>query len=92
MNRKILVLVYHDENADWHWYGIHEALYVDDDNVPYWVGSKAIKKYDTYHNAVDAWSLLESKSGEVDILNFSEIEEITDRVDYGDDEELNFEE
>lgn len=91
MKRKYLQLIEH--TLPFPHYAIHEALMEDGETFPYWVGSKPIKKYDTYHNAVDAWASMERRSGEVDILHADDIEEITDRVDYSEnEEELNFDE
>lgn len=91
MKRKILQLVFHDD-APWQHYAIHEALVEDGESVPYWIGSKAIRKFDKYAIAVDTWGRMEPRSGQIDIVNASEIKELYDKVDYGDDEqELNFE-
>lgn len=90
MKRKYLQLVEH--SLPFPHYAIHEALMEDGEVFPYWVGSKPLSKYDDYFDAVDAWASMEHKSGEVDIFHFDDVEELMDKVDYGNEnEELNFE-
>ena len=90
MKRRYLQLVLHNNTAFEH-YGLHEALMENGETFPYWVGSKALRKYDNYHDAVEAWGKLDKMSAQVDILEIDDILEIMDKVDYGDDEEeLNF--
>lgn len=87
MKSKIYQLVEHTETQFMH-YGIHEAL-IDDGDI-YWVGSTPIRTYDNYHEAVEAWAVLEPKSAYLDILDSQDAEVYYDRVDYSDVEELNF--
>ena len=87
MKVKAYQLVEHTETGFMH-YGIHEAL-LDDEQI-YWIGSKAIRKYDNYHEAVEAWANMEPRSAYLDILDSEEASEFFDRVDYSDVEELNF--
>lgn len=89
-SKQHLTLVVHDE-SEWEWFGIHEALFYDDELCPYWVGSKAVRKFDNYHEALGAWTYMEKMSAYVDVLYYSEIQELMDRVDYSEEEEeLNF--
>ena len=90
--KKYLALVLHDE-SEWKWYGLHEALLEDNSSEPYWVGSKALRKFDNYNAAVNHWGQVEEMSGFVDILNYTDVVECMDKVDYSEEEqELNFDE
>jgi hypothetical protein len=87
MKVKVYQLVEHTETGFMH-YGIHEALLEGDDL--YWVGSKSLRVYDNYHEAVEAWACMEPRSAFMDILDSDEAKQYYDRVDYSEVEELNF--
>jgi hypothetical protein len=88
MNKKVYQLVEHTETA-FKWYGIHEAIITKNKEL-YWVGSQAIRKFDSYHEAVEFWSKVEKNSSYLDILDSSEAEQYYDKLEYTDEEELNF--
>jgi hypothetical protein len=80
-----------EHSGPWPHYAIHEALYNHEEHNTYWVGSKAIRVYDTYHAAISAWTDMDPMSAEVDIMHIDDIQELIDRVDYSDEEtELEF--
>jgi hypothetical protein len=90
MKRKYFQLVEHSE--PWPHYAVHEALIDDNEILPYWVGSKPIRKYAEYAEAMDAWCKMEPKSAYMDIYAIEDVEELFDRIDYSEnEEELNFE-
>lgn len=72
-------------------YAIHEALYDHEEHETYWVGSKPIRTYADYHSGVAGWADMELMSAEVDIMHIDDIQDLLDKVDYGDEEnELDF--
>lgn len=87
MKTKVYQLVEHKETL-FMYYGIHEAL-LDNEGI-YWIGSQAIRKYDNYHEAVEAWAKMEPKSAYLDILDNEEAQRYYDKIDYSDAQELNF--
>ncbi len=87
MKQKIYQLVEHSETT-FTYYGIHEAL-IDREEI-YWIGSKAIRKYDNYQQAVEAWGKMEPRSGYLDILDDAEASRYYDRLEYTDVQELDF--
>ena len=87
--KKYLQLVFND-TTDWKHYSLHEALYDTKFSEPYWVGSKPLRVFDDYHFAVDTWAKLSKMSSQVDILNYSEIEDLFNKLEYTDEIELEF--
>ncbi len=62
---------------------------MEEDGV-YWVGSKPVRTFDDYHIAVSVWSKHEPHSSHLDIMDEVDAEQLYDKVDYSDVEELNF--
>ena len=87
MKKKQYRLVKHTETA-FLWWGIHESI-VENGKI-YWIGSKAIRKYDSYDSAVLAWGRIEPDAGFIDIMDYEDAEFFFDRLDYSEHEELNF--
>lgn len=89
--RKYLQLIENDQ-TDFVTYSIHEALIdINQSDTPSWIGSKALKIFDNYHEAVEIWSQYEKLSGVLDILSYLEVKDLFDRMDYTTITELDFE-
>lgn len=89
MKKKIYQLVEHNETP-FVWWGIHEALIEAKTRELYWVGEEAYRKFDCYVTAVEFWAKIEHLSSFMDILDSSEAKEYHDKLEYTDEEELNF--
>ena len=89
MKRKIYQLVEHTE-TNFTWWGLHEALIERKTKELYWVGKEAVRKFDDYFTAVEYWAKAEHLSSFMDILDSSEAEKYYDKLEYTDEEELDF--
>jgi hypothetical protein len=86
---KYLQLIHH--LSPFEHYTLREALIEEDESFPYWVGSKPIKTFDSYHIAVEEWGLKEPYySGVLDILCEEDVEFLYNKVEYEDEQEIIF--
>lgn len=89
MKKKYLQLVEHSDPFPH--YAMHEALIEKNQTVPYWIGSKPLRRYDNYEDAIVDWGKKEREfSAYLDILHYDDIENLIDKVDYGTDDEIIF--